>query len=69
MSWLNIENTIEKKEVLSFYKEYSKGDLDIEYLEPVYKHIIRKKQQKDIYEQHPALGHLSSTIIISALLL
>ena len=25
--------------------------------------IIRKKQQKDIYEQHPGLGVLSSTII------
>jgi very-short-patch-repair endonuclease len=63
MNWLNIEDKIEKKEVLLFYKEYSKGDLDIKNIETAYKHIIRKKQQKDIYEQHPGLGLLSSTFI------
>ncbi len=63
MNWLNIEDKIQQKDVLLFYKVFSKSDLDSKNLETVYKHIIRKRQQKDLYEVHPALGHLSSTFI------
>jgi len=63
MNWLNVEDKIQQKDVLLFYKLFSKSDLDNENLETVYKYIIRKRQQKDIYEEHPALGLLSSSYI------
>ena len=52
-----------RRDVLLFYKVFSKSDLDSENLETVYKHIIRKRQQKDLYEVHPALSDLSSAFI------
>ena len=63
MNWLNIEDKIKQKNVLLFYKTFSKSDLDSENLETVYKYLIRKRQQKDLYEVHPALSDLSSAFI------
>ena len=63
MNWLNIEDTIQQKDVLLFYKLFSKSDLSSKNIEIVYKHIIRKRQQKDLYGVYPALGLFTSTII------
>ena len=63
MNWLSIEEKIEGRDVILFYKTFSKSDLDSEHLETVYKYIIRKRQQKDLYEVFPALGDLTSAFI------
>lgn len=63
MNWLSIEDKIENKELLSFYNEYSNCDLDIDNIRTVFKYVIRKKQQKNIYEIHSELGNLSSAFI------
>ena len=63
MNWLNIEDRVENKQLLLFYKEFLKIDIDMTELETVYKHIIRKKQQKALYNEHPDLGTLSSAFI------
>ena len=63
MNWLNIKDKVENKDLLLFYKEFSKSDLENEKLETVYKYIIRKKQQKNLYDEHPGLGLFSSSYI------